>query len=56
MGSNFANNINTNIGNLENTGIEFTINAVAIASEDINWQLGFNIAYNKNEVTKLTKL
>jgi TonB-linked SusC/RagA family outer membrane protein len=53
-GSNFTNKILANIGNMENRGIEFTINAQLVKSKLVNWDLGFNITYNKNEITKLT--
>lgn len=43
-----------NIGTLENKGIEFSINGRPIVSKDFEWQVGFNIAYNKSEITKLT--
>lgn len=42
-----------NIGEMTNKGIEFTINASVIDTKDFNWNTNFNIAYNKNEVTKL---
>ena len=52
--SNLSNYLNTNIGSLENTGIEFEINAYPIETEDWNWQIGANFAWNKNKITKLT--
>ena len=33
-----------------NKGIEFAINYDIIQQEDMNWNFGFNIAYNENEV------
>jgi iron complex outermembrane receptor protein len=33
-----------------NTGVEFMINYDIIQKEEMNWNFGFNIAYNKNEV------
>ncbi|WP_378178851.1 SusC/RagA family TonB-linked outer membrane protein [Aquimarina sp. SS2-1] len=36
--------------NIINQGIEFSINYAIIEQEDISWDFGFNIAYNKNEV------
>lgn len=53
-GTNFNNQLLTNVGTLENKGIEFSINAHAITSKDWNWNLGYNISYNKNEITKMT--
>jgi iron complex outermembrane receptor protein len=53
-GTNFSDEIITNVGNLENNGFEFTINAVVIEKDDLFWEVGFNLAHNKNEITKLT--
>ena len=53
-GANLTNYLNANIGNLENTGVEFEINAVAIETRDWNWKIGANVAWNKTVVTKLT--
>lgn len=33
-----------------NTGVELALNYDIIQQEDMNWNFGFNIAYNKNEV------
>ncbi|MEO9869452.1 SusC/RagA family TonB-linked outer membrane protein [Ekhidna sp.] len=43
----------TNIGEMENKGIEFMINATVIDKPDLKFDLGFNAAYNKNEILKL---
>ncbi|MBI1227295.1 MAG: SusC/RagA family TonB-linked outer membrane protein [Bacteroidetes bacterium] len=53
-GSNLTNYINTNVGDLENKGIEFAINVNPIRSPKMNWDFGFNITANKNKITKLT--
>jgi iron complex outermembrane receptor protein len=53
-GSNFSNYLTTNVGNLENKGIEFSINGQIIQKRDLNWSFGFNAAYNENKITKLT--
>jgi iron complex outermembrane receptor protein len=53
-GSNFTNKILANIGNMKNSGVEFTINSQLIRNKAVNWDFGFNITYNKNEITKLT--
>ncbi|MCK9411470.1 MAG: TonB-dependent receptor [Prolixibacteraceae bacterium] len=54
-GSNFSNFLTTNVGNLENKGIEFSISGQIIQSKNLNWSVGFNAAYNENKITKLTK-
>lgn len=52
-GSNFSNTLLTNVGSLENTGIEVSLNLVPISTKDMSLNLGFNVTYNKNEITKL---
>ena len=52
--NNFKNRIVSNIGSLRNQGVEFSINAKAISTSDWKWDLGFNVAWNNNEITKLT--
>lgn len=53
-GSNLTNFINTNVGDLENTGVEFSIDAKVIDNADLTWNFGANVSYNRNEITKLT--
>jgi TonB-dependent starch-binding outer membrane protein SusC len=53
-GTNFSNKILANIGNMENRGVEFTVNAQLVRNADVTWDLGFNVTYNKNKITKLT--
>lgn len=36
--------------NVINTGVEFALAYDIIQQEDFNWNFGFNVAYNKNEV------
>lgn len=52
--SNLTNYLTSNIGDLENTGIEFEINAIPVQTKDWNWIIGANVAWNKNKITKLT--
>ncbi|MGV3527771.1 MAG: SusC/RagA family TonB-linked outer membrane protein [Flavisolibacter sp.] len=55
-GTNFSNKVIANIGSMENRGIEFTINTQPVRNSTMNWDLGFNVTYNKNEITKLTQI
>lgn len=55
-GTNLTNYITTNVGNMENMGLEFSINGKVITSSDMSWELGFNATYNKNKITKLTRV
>ena len=52
-GSNFRNQVMSNIGSLKNTGIEATLNWKAISNNDWLWDLGVNFTYNQNEITEL---
>ncbi|MFQ5447260.1 MAG: SusC/RagA family TonB-linked outer membrane protein [Saprospiraceae bacterium] len=53
-GTNLTNFISTNIGDLENKGVEFSINATPVKNKNITWDIGFNISANDNTITKLT--
>jgi iron complex outermembrane receptor protein len=52
-GSNLSNSLFTNIGDLESSGVEFTLNADIVQQENFNWNVGFNVSYLQNEITKL---
>ena len=54
LGLNTSNFMMTNIGSLRNYGLEFNINAKPVVVEDFTWSTGLNIAWNHNEITKLT--
>lgn len=43
----------TNIGSIENTGIEFSLDTYPIIKKNINWNVSFNISHNKNRITRL---
>ncbi len=53
IGSNFTNKITTNIGSLENTGIEIALDAIVIEKDDISLDMGINLTRNENKITKL---
>jgi iron complex outermembrane receptor protein len=52
--SNLTNYLNTNIGSMTNQGVEVDLNAILVETRDASWTVGFNAAYNKNRITKLT--
>lgn len=52
-GQNFDITIVTNIGNLESKGVEFVLNTTPIITKTVNWDFGFNIAYNTDKITNL---
>lgn len=53
-GTNFSNELLTNVGTLENKGIELSLTAHPITTKDFQWTIGYNVSYNKNTITKLT--
>ncbi|MES2892327.1 MAG: SusC/RagA family TonB-linked outer membrane protein [Bacteroidota bacterium] len=53
-GTNFAPIVLSNVGNMENKGVEFTLNTTPIQKQDLTWDFGFNVTYNRNRITKLT--
>jgi iron complex outermembrane receptor protein len=55
-GSNFSNFLTTNVGNLTTKGVEFTLNTTPIKNEKVVWNIGFNVTYNKIEITNLSKI
>ncbi len=53
-GSNFKNQVTTNVGNTDNKGIELSILGHLISKTDFNWRFGINGSYNDVKITKLT--
>ena len=52
-GSNFRNQVTTNIGSLENTGVEVALSWKAIQTNDWYWTIDYNFTYNRNKITEL---
>ncbi|HEX3006570.1 MAG TPA: SusC/RagA family TonB-linked outer membrane protein, partial [Bacteroidales bacterium] len=48
----FTNTI-SNVGSLENKGLELTANVAVVDAKDLKWNLSGNISFNKNKITKL---
>ncbi len=46
--------IKANVGEITNTGVEFTLNIVAVKTKDFQYQTTINLSHNKNKVEKLT--
>ncbi len=45
--------ITQNVGEVDNTGIDFSLNYDVIAAQNLNWNANFSLSYIKNEVTNL---
>ncbi|MCE1169348.1 MAG: TonB-dependent receptor, partial [Sphingobacteriia bacterium] len=54
VGTNLSNYIYANVGSMENSGLEVTLNTKPVINKDLVWNLGVNFSYNKTEITKLT--
>lgn len=54
VGTNFSNELVTNVGNMDVRGAEASLNFTAIKTENTTWDFGVNVAYNKRKVTNLT--
>ncbi len=46
--------INANVGEITNRGVEFTINADVIQKKDFRWNTSLNLSHNMNRVDKLS--
>ena len=53
MGSNFGSTVLTNIGSMENKGVEFNLNFIPVQTKDWNLTVGFNGTFQHTEFTKL---
>jgi iron complex outermembrane receptor protein len=53
-GSNFSDQVLTNVGSIENKGFELNLNTIPVKTEDLQVSLGLNFTSNRNKVTKLT--
>lgn len=45
--------VTSNIGQINNKGIEFSINTTNIKSEDFTWDMNFNFSLNRNKVLSI---
>ena len=53
-GTNFDKNILTNVGNVDSQGIEVSLNASPIQSKNWNWDVSFNMTWQKMKVKNLS--
>ncbi len=53
-GSNFRNQVSSNIGSLENRGVEASLTVRPVVTENVQWEVTANFTYNKNKITELT--
>ncbi len=53
-GTNFSKSILTNVGNIDSHGIEVTLNATPVKTKDWEWNLSYNITWQKMKVKNLS--
>ena len=56
MGSNFGNALVTNIGSMQNKGIEFALNFIPVKTKDWHLSIGVNGTYQNTVFTKLNSV
>jgi iron complex outermembrane receptor protein len=49
--TNFGNKVDTNVGDMVNKGIEVELNGGIVRTDDISWNVSYNVSFNDNEVT-----
>lgn len=52
-GTNYSSVITTNIGEMDNKGLEFSIQAVPVHTDRWKWTVGMNYTWNDSKITKL---
>jgi TonB-linked SusC/RagA family outer membrane protein len=55
-GTNLTNMITTNVGNIDNYGLEAVLNYNIINTEKVTWNVGLNGTYNRFRITNLSLL
>lgn len=53
LGTNFSNQLLTNVGNIESNGVEFTLNVQPVRNKKVTWDVGFNFTYLSPKITNL---
>lgn len=52
-GTNVGDRVTTNIGEMNNRGIELGLNFIAVDNEQFGWDISYNFTYNQNKIVKL---
>ena len=52
VGTNFNSQLLSNIGSLENYGVEFSLTGTPVVTDNFTWNLSYNVTWNHNEITK----
>ncbi|MDC0553876.1 SusC/RagA family TonB-linked outer membrane protein [Flavobacteriaceae bacterium] len=51
--TNFGTTIDANIGDMENKGVEFQLNSTLFESDDLKFDINYNVSINDNKITRL---
>ena len=51
--TNFGTTIDANIGDMENKGVEFQLNSTLYESDDLKFDISYNVSVNDNKITRL---
>jgi iron complex outermembrane receptor protein len=52
-GQGLSNEFTTNVGSLENKGVEFNLTVVPVKTENLNWSVSGNFGYNDSKILSL---
>ncbi len=55
-GTSLSDRIVSNVGSLMNSGVEINLLGIPVMNDDWYWEVGGNLTYNYNEITKLTAI
>jgi TonB-linked SusC/RagA family outer membrane protein len=55
-GTNLSNTLLTNIGSLENRGVELSLNYNVLQGDKLNWSVNANATFNRGKITKLSQV
>jgi iron complex outermembrane receptor protein len=55
-GQNFDIQLLRNIGNMENNGVEITLNTTPVKKKNFTWDFGFNVTAQTSKITKLADI
>jgi iron complex outermembrane receptor protein len=54
LGSNFSNTLLTNVGSIENKGLELSLNLIPVSTKDLSLTMGFTGTFQQTRFTKLS--
>lgn len=54
VGTNFSNTITTNVGDMNNNGLELNLNGIIIKTKDLVWNVGYNLSFYNTKIKNLS--